>query len=649
MRISIVTYAVFSLLFLYGLMAQKVLAEEPATPEPETTQFPHILIIETGFKNSDGDTIILQVIDDMADGEGSNIKGLSLKDDSVFFTLEQDLYIKTGDKIFISLKNDKEEVIKNSEGLFINITKSGLTGTTEQIILMNKTEEVIDALCWTSSTPTASEIKEMEDLFNKNGWVSKDINSCIDSDEILNNQILWRKNLIDTNGKDDWEIKITETDEPIIKPVIETVNTEIAYIADDEDENKEEEDNLQICVGEIFISELLPNPEGKDTGNEWVEIMNSSGADCSLYGWEIDDREGGSRPYKITSKDLIPSEGYLLLPSWQTKLSLNNDEDSLRIFDLNGNLMGETKYIKPYENKSYALNQQTGEFEWTSKITPLMQNIFDDKNTDPDETDDEDEKDEKTDKTEKIANGTLSDKLRITEILPNPKGQDKGLEWLEIFNDSEETVNLGNWEIVTSSKTYTFKNIQIKAKSYIVLYDGDLGFSIKNSNETFTLKDFKGNEISSMEYEKVFEGKSFMEITNFEEDSTTKSWIWTDKPTPGEENLLTHTYTGKVEEFEKSSGQLKVLVKEDIFEIQVLASGDEVTDSVFLPGAEIKITVRDEDGILVLEEYEILKEAETKKSEKESNGLIYIIISSLPPLGFVGYSVVKKFGLIKIV
>ncbi|MBA4336145.1 hypothetical protein C0416_00020 [bacterium] len=654
MRITVITYITTSLLFLYGILAQRAFAND-ATPDPEIIQFPYILITEVGFKNSEQDTIVLQVVDDMNDGQGSKIKGLSLKDDSVFFKLDEDIYIKSGEKILISLKNDTQEILTVEDELKINLTKSGLTGTTEQLILLDGNNEVIDAVCWASSTPTATEIKELDDLFLKKGWDSKEITSCIDSDKIGTNQTVWRKNLIDTNSKEDWEIKIIE--EPTTEEETGTITaSDDITTADGTDGNMDEEEiDLEICADEIIISEFLPNPEGKDSGQEWIEIMNSSGAECSLYGWAIDDQEGGSKIYQIESTDLIPTGGYLLLPSWKTKLNLNNSEDSIRIFNQNNKLTDEVIYKSSPENKSYALNKNTGDFLWTSQLSPLMENIFDTEEAETDEDDDDNEsstskKTTSTKKsTSKITNGTLSDYVYITEILPNPEGQDKGLEWIEIFNDSEDSVKLGNWKIETSSKTYIFENIIIEKQSYIVLSDADLGFSIKNSDETFTLKDFNDNEISSVQYEKVSEAKSFMEATNIEGENSTKYWTWTDKPTPGEKNYVTYTYTGEIENFDPIKSTLRILSEEENMDIQVLITGDELLDSIFTQGTKIKVKIKLENEKFILEEYEILEESKVENQKKDSNNLLYIIISSLPPIGFLGYSAVKKFGLIKIV
>jgi len=650
MKSLTLTYMVISLLLLYGIFAQRVMAD-PATPEPKIISFPSLLITEIGFKDSKNDFITLQVFNDMNNGNGNTIKGLSLKDDSIFFTIDDDIYIRNGEKIFISFGENNDEIKTTNEGLQINLTKNGLTGTTEQLIVTNNNQKIIDAVCWVNSKPAKSEITDFEYLFNQSAWKNNDITSCINSDGISKDQLIQRKNpIIDTNSKDDWEIKIVNSE------TIQNINNN----SDEEekkDDDKDQETNpiskIKICDGEVIISEFLPNPLGKDSNQEWIEIMNSSGANCSLYGWQVDDREGGSKKYTITSSEIIPSGKYLLLPSWKTGLNLNNSEDSVRIFNYDGELTDSIAYEDAPENETYALNKETDNFTWTIKPTPLTENLFP---KIPELRPKPKKKEEsETKPSSKVTNGTLSDQLHITEVFPNPKGQDSEHEWIEIFNASDSEIKLGNWKLNTTNKTYNFKNIILKRQSYLILSDKELGFSLKNTDEKLTLNDFNNKEISTVTYEKSFESQSFMKITTIDDGTSTKSWIWTDNPTPGEANYIRYVYSGTINTFDETSGKLLLSVNsgqpnEKVLEILLLLSGEKLIDSIFTVGSRINVTVRKEDGNLILENYTLLEESSKPGQTTEgSSGLFYILISSVPPLGLLGYGAIKKFGLIKIV
>ena len=630
MKTIIFTYITASLIFLYGIFAQRVLAN-PATPNPGIELFPSLLITEVDFKNNQHDKIVIKVVDDMNNGKGESIKGLSLKDDSIFFKLNKDIYIRSGEKIIITFKNKTEEIIPVENGIQLNLVDNGLTGTTEQIILMHN-ENILDAFCWTNTNPTSSEILELEDLFNKQAWNSNNITSCFSSDAVNSNEPVIRKDLQDTNSKDDWKIKVDNA---------KTTTKEL----DNQQEAQQENLNPAICGEDVFVSEFLPNPLGKDSNNEWIEIMNSSGSKCSLYGWQVDDREGGSDPYTITSLELIPSGGYILLPSWKTKINLNNSEDSVRLFNESKEKIDEISYKDSPSNKSYMLDPDTNEFLWTSNPTPLMENVLVE-TTKP-------KKEIKKEKT-KIPNGTLSNELQITEIFPNPKGQDKSFEWIEIYNKSDSSVELGNWTLEVNSKSYIFKNTTLKEKDYLLIHDKDFGFSLKNSDGLITLRDFNKNIISSVQYDNAVEAQSFMKITNIRNGTSMETWQWSDNPTPGEKNDIIYSYTGVINEFNALSGKLKLLINQDqpneeTLDISVLISGEELAEYSFKDGSIIEVTVKKENSAWILKDYSIIEDSPKKPRTDESDGLIYILLSSIPPLGFIGYSAVKKFGLIKIV
>jgi DNA/RNA endonuclease YhcR with UshA esterase domain len=125
---------------------------------------------------------------------------------------------------------------------------------------------------------------------------------------------------------------------------------------------------------EILITEFLPNPKGSDE-NEWIEIYNTGEKEIDLSGWFLDDIDGGSKPYKIKEGTKILPGQYLVFGRKETKIALNNNFDSVRILDPEGNLFYGISYEKPKEDFSFALDEN-GEWHWTSILTPEAKNIF---------------------------------------------------------------------------------------------------------------------------------------------------------------------------------------------------------------------------------------------------------------------------------
>jgi hypothetical protein len=121
----------------------------------------------------------------------------------------------------------------------------------------------------------------------------------------------------------------------------------------------------------IKITEILPNPKGKDANNEWIELTNTSDIPANLTGWTIDDSEGGSKPYKIPQLTIPPQTATTLNKS-QTNINLNNSNDEVRLFNNTNTLIDSLSYGKSEEGKSYAetrILSETGEkstFHWTT-------------------------------------------------------------------------------------------------------------------------------------------------------------------------------------------------------------------------------------------------------------------------------------------
>ncbi len=129
-----------------------------------------------------------------------------------------------------------------------------------------------------------------------------------------------------------------------------------------------QEDLAQLIeAGQIVISELLPNPVGADQDGEWIEIFNQGASRVNLRGWQIDDAEGGSRPYTILDDIWLEAGAYYLLDREETGLALNNSSDAVRIIN-NEMVIDEVNYSGVKEGVVYALGN--GVWSWSSESTP---------------------------------------------------------------------------------------------------------------------------------------------------------------------------------------------------------------------------------------------------------------------------------------
>lgn len=80
----------------------------------------------------------------------------------------------------------------------------------------------------------------------------------------------------------------------------------------------------------LYVSAAQPNPDGTDTGNEWVEITNPGSTDAALAGWSLADRQGGRHRLSGvlsaggTRREVLPAD---------SAVQLGNKGDDIVLFE----------------------------------------------------------------------------------------------------------------------------------------------------------------------------------------------------------------------------------------------------------------------------------------------------------------------------
>lgn len=124
----------------------------------------------------------------------------------------------------------------------------------------------------------------------------------------------------------------------------------------------------------IIISEFLPNPEGKDNENEWIELYNNSNQATDLSSWQIDTGEK-SKPFIFPANTSFAARQYLILTHPTTKLSLNNASGKIRLLYPTAQISQEIKYDKAPQGQSVSLISGN-EYAWSAIPTPGLSNII---------------------------------------------------------------------------------------------------------------------------------------------------------------------------------------------------------------------------------------------------------------------------------
>lgn len=363
-----------------------------------------------------------------------------------------------------------------------------------------------------------------------------------------------------------------------------------------------------------IFSEVLPNPEGSDSTDEWIELYNPYGEDLPLTGLSLDDSEGGSSPYALSGT--LAAESYLLVSVTESKITLNNDSDHLRLLGVNSEILWDVPYESSKEGLSYAW---FGDFyDWTEETTPSTENAWASAAADADV--------ESASEESTYVDGDLSDQVDVTEVFPNPEGPDTEEEWIEITNGGDEAVNLGNWTLDDGeggSDPFTFPDSTIlEPGQTLILYRTETGIALNNSNETVQLSDFTGETVSEISYESSEEDQSYAEIQIEEVQSLQASasglgnevfstWQWV-TPSPGALNPVWKQIKGEVMEFDGSLLTLFDGVSTWTFK---LGSSESVDALLYQTGNTLLVQAASTDGLFEIMHSELVESA-TKDSKK---------------------------------
>jgi hypothetical protein len=280
----------------------------------------------------------------------TDLKGWKIKSASSKFSIE--LVGKIVPKgFFILERTDDQSLSEVSADL---IYKGALSNSGEHIELLNNENQIVD------------------EVSCENGWFAGNNET---------KQTMERKNpLAQGNDKNNWQTSKNPGGTPKRDSMAEASAEKNKT---DEENGKTDGKKNQVPVptasfgyiSQVYINELLPSPEGPDKENEWIEIFNE-GDDFNLSGWQITDVLGKTQIYSFPQKTIIKNNDFLVLPGSLTKITLNNDGDSILLINSKGETIDSVSFKESLRGKSYSKINK--EWFWSSLPTPGKQNALSD-------------------------------------------------------------------------------------------------------------------------------------------------------------------------------------------------------------------------------------------------------------------------------
>lgn len=114
----------------------------------------------------------------------------------------------------------------------------------------------------------------------------------------------------------------------------------------------------------VEITRLLPNPEGNDTGEEWLEVKNNSSKEVNLKGWKIATGQENLTNHSITDDLKISSGATFQITRENALFSLNNKEAKIELRYPNGKTAAEISYKKDKIEEGEICQNERGNCAW---------------------------------------------------------------------------------------------------------------------------------------------------------------------------------------------------------------------------------------------------------------------------------------------
>lgn len=395
-------------------------------------------------------------------------------------------------------------------------------------------------------------------------------------------------------------------------------------------------DDLPKYVHTVRLNELLPNPDSEK--DEFIELYNFGKDELDLGGWLVRDGSASGK-YYFPAKSAVEAGGFMIIKKDESKLSLNNDAETVTLYDPNGEAVAVVSYKSAPETISYNFDGKA--WRWSRFLTPGAANRF----NHPPEV-----KVEKDDKVyvdmpadfEAKAKDSDKDKLKYTwdfgdghksylketahtyekkgkfkasltvfdgsekavkqftvevkkyphvdvdlvALSPNPAGKDADFEWIEVRNNSKKKINLKDWSLATGWKDLynhpIYDKTVIKPGESVRISRDISKFSLNNKRAKIELRYPDGERADKVKYERkdsVTEDELYRRIVK-------KEWAWIVPPVKssgsGSAQSITVTADAIIQNKENGpslAGQMSRLEAERKLSMKLALTGPLIMDS----------------------------------------------------------------------
>lgn len=226
-----------------------------------------------------------------------------------------------------------------------NQSSGSIVNSADTISLINETGQVIDTLSWSTAIPSGKVMMRTKSLTDPRVY------------ETLDASLAWSAGAltqVPSSRADLREIPLVDQPDDPVEP------------------SDTSDPDIPTEPTHPFITELLPDAEGSDTGKEFIELYNPTDTAIDLTKYKLRVGQNLEKTFTFSATSGVPAYGYSAFTNSQISFSLLNTASSIQL-EYDGNLIGEKiSYVEPPEAESWALIE--GKWEYTNTPTPNVSN-----------------------------------------------------------------------------------------------------------------------------------------------------------------------------------------------------------------------------------------------------------------------------------
>jgi len=266
---------------------------------------------------------------------------------------------------------DGENIIEG-EVIKLFIFDTALTNTKDQIVIKNELEEIIDGVVYwdgESTFDSASELQDIESMVVAEVWDGVESGSAV---IVQSDQVFERKNY--NYNKDDWSLKQENSSSSSMSSVESSSSVNSSQNISS--------DSGQEYIDGVIIYEVMPNPVGSDTENEYIILKNTTSNKIDISNWILRDEV---KDYVIPEDNYLLSGGLITFIRPETGISLNNSDETLKLLFPDGEVTHVFSYddsdegvVLYFENGEVVsrVNSSANESSFSSSSSVVSESIY---------------------------------------------------------------------------------------------------------------------------------------------------------------------------------------------------------------------------------------------------------------------------------